>query len=541
MVAMLARRSVIGSRQSVESGKLNADSCVSHRIRLIVRLDVFLCGFQPPTPDIVSVASCQLSVVGLPMKRSELFFSAIRVPVDYGMIVLAALAAFTIRDLPETRAFFELGRIGRVFSFDEYFMIALSVAPFFLLIYAFEGLYDIRATRRFWQEAHKVFSATTIALVVLIIAIFLKREWFSSRFIILLAWSLSVVFVVLGRYLIHSIQRWLLVARGTGVHRVLLIGRNGALERLKRTFSEKPRLGYRLSASMGTVSIREIKEIRKQEGVDEIIVCDPSIPDEEQTKLLDYCQVNNIAYKYLPTTLQTSRFSVRMFEGEPFIEAEHTPLDGWGKILKRAFDMVGSLVLLILFSPVMILVAILIKIEDPLGPIIYKNKRIGEDGKEFFVYKFRYMKWEYCITKENPNFEKALAFEQELIAERNVRDSVLYKIKDDPRKMRVGAFIERYSIDELPQFFNVLLGSMSLVGPRPHQAREVEKYKEYHRRLLTVKPGITGMAQVSGRSDLAFEDEYKLDVFYIENWSIFLDITLCFKTLRVLLRRRKNV
>ncbi len=474
------------------------------------------------------------------MKRSELFFSAIRVPMDYAMIVLSALTAFTIRDLPEVRAFFELGRIGKVFSFDEYFVIALSVAPFFLLIYAFEGLYDIRATRRFWQEAHKVFSATTIALVVLIIAVFLKREWFSSRFIILLTWSLSVVFVIAGRLLIHSIQRWLLVSRGTGVHRVLLIGRNGALERLRRLFSEKPWLGYRLSASLGTVSIREIKEIRKQYGVDEIIVCDPSVPDDEQAKLLDYCQVNNIAYKYLPTTLQTSRFSVRMFEGEPFIEAEHTPLDGWGKIAKRTFDIIGSTFLILLFSPVMLIVAILIKLEDSNGPIIYKNKRIGEDGKEFFVYKFRYMKWEYCITKENPDFEKALLFEQQLIADRNVRDNVLYKIKDDPRRMKIGAFIERYSIDELPQFFNALLGSMSLVGPRPHQAREVEKYKEYHRRLLTVKPGVTGMAQVSGRSDLAFEDEYKLDIFYIENWSLRLDISICLKTLRVLLRRRKN-
>lgn len=474
------------------------------------------------------------------MKRSELFFSVIRVPVDYGMIVLAAITAFTIRDLPETRMFFELGRIGRTFSFEEYFLLALFVAPFFLLIYAFEGLYDIRATRRFWQEAYKVFSATTIALIVLIIAVFLKREWFSSRFIILLAWSLSVVFVIAGRLLIHSIQRWLLVSRGTGVHRVLLIGRNGALDRLKRLFSEKPWLGYQLSASLGTVSIREIKEIRRQYGVDEIIVCDPSVPDDEQAKLLDYCQVNNIAYKYLPTTLQTSRFSIRMFEGEPFIEAEHTPLDGWGKIAKRTFDIIGSLLLIILFSPGMLVVAILIKLEDSKGPIIYKNKRIGENGEEFLVYKFRYIKWEYCITKENPNFENALEFERKLIKERNVRDDVLYKIKDDPRKMRVGSFIERFSIDELPQLFNALIGSMSLVGPRPHQAREVEKYKEYHRRLLTVKPGITGMAQVSGRSDLAFEDEYKLDIFYIENWSLRLDVLLCIKTLFVLLRRRKN-
>jgi lipopolysaccharide/colanic/teichoic acid biosynthesis glycosyltransferase len=150
------------------------------------------------------------------------------------------------------------------------------------------------------------------------------------------------------------------------------------------------------------------------------------------------------------------------------------------------------------------------------------------------------MQWQWCINKDNPNFEGALKYEQELIATSSVRKGPLYKIKNDPRKTRIGAFIERYSLDELPQFFNVLKGEMSLVGPRPHQQREVDKYSEYHRRLLTIKPGITGMAQVSGRSDLPFEDEYRLDVYYIENWSLWLDVILCLKTVSALLRRRKN-
>jgi lipopolysaccharide/colanic/teichoic acid biosynthesis glycosyltransferase len=172
---------------------------------------------------------------------------------------------------------------------------------------------------------------------------------------------------------------------------------------------------------------------------------------------------------------------------------------------------------------------------------VYKNKRVGEDGKEFFVYKFRYMQWKYCITKENPALEEAIAYEQKLIAERNVREGgILYKIKDDPRRMKIGKFIEKFSLDELPQFWNVLKGDMSLVGPRPHQKREVEQYAEYHRRLLTIKPGITGMAQVSGRSDLSFEDEYRYDVYYIENWSLLMDIQICLKTGLALLKRRKN-
>ena len=165
---------------------------------------------------------------------------------------------------------------------------------------------------------------------------------------------------------------------------------------------------------------------------------------------------------------------------------------------------------------------------------------MGNDGKLFPVYKFRYMRKELCTDPHTPEGKKALEYEKQLIAELSIRKGPLYKIKNDPRKTIVGAFIEKYSIDELPQFFNVLRGNMSLVGPRPHQKREIEKYNEYHRRLLTIKPGITGMAQISGRSDLQFEDEYKLDVYYIENWSLWLDIQICLKTLSVLFRRRKN-
>lgn len=472
------------------------------------------------------------------MKRSEIFFSAIQVPVDLIVIVLAAISAYYLRSWEPVRPF-----LSPVFnlSFDDYFRFAATVSPFFLLVYAIEGLYTMRVTRSFWREASSIFRATSLGLIILIIAVFLKREWFSSRFVILAGWGLAVTYVVFARYLIQRIQKWLLINRGIGVHRVLLIGYNDKMRLLRMRLDRDKALGYRVVDQISDASLVHIKEIRQMKGVDEIIVGDPSLTDDEQEKLFDFCQINNVAYKYFPTTLQTQRFSMRMFQGEPIIEFEHTPLDGWGKVLKRGYDIIAGFVLTVLFSPIMLIIAILIKLEDPDGPIIYKNERIGENGEKFFVYKFRYMQWKYCVTKDNPKVEEAIAFEKELIAKRNARaGGILYKIKDDPRKMKVGAVIERFSLDELPQFFNVLKGDMSLVGPRPHQEREVELYKEYHRRLLTIKPGVTGMAQVSGRSDLAFEDEYRLDVFYIENWSLWLDIIICFKTAGALLRRRKN-
>jgi len=473
------------------------------------------------------------------MKRSEILFSVVQVPVDYLMIVLAAVSVFLLRDvLPEISNILN----PKVYSmtFRPFFLISLAVAPLFLLTYAVEGLYSVRSSRSFWQESFQVFKATSLGIVLIIIAVFLQRDWFSSRFIIVAGWFVATAYVSIARLLLRKIQRYYLVRKGVGVYRVLLVGGNGRPRRFAKLFAKHPELGYRAVDIMETAGLTRIDVIRTEKGIDEIIVCDQSITDDEQEKILDYCQIHNISFKYFPTTLQTSRFAMRIMNGEPLIEFLHTPLDGWGRVSKRIFDVLASVFLITLFSPVMAVVAILIKLEDGSGPIVYKNERIGENGRKFFVYKFRYMRWKHCVTRDNPDFEEALAFEKKLIAERSIRKGPLYKIKDDPRKTKVGAFIEKYSIDEFPQFFNVFLGQMSLVGPRPHQKREVEKYREYHRRLLTIKPGLTGMAQVSGRSDLAFEDEYRLDVFYIENWSLWLDISICLKTARSLIARRRN-
>lgn len=471
------------------------------------------------------------------MKRSELFFSAIQVPVDFAMIALAAITAYMVRNVPELLV---LKPKLYNYPFDLYLKIVLIVAPIFIIVYALQGLYKIRATRKFWKEAINVFLSTSIGLVIIIVAIFLQREWFSSRFVILTAWGLAVSYVILARYLIHLVQKWLLRSRGMGVHRVLLIGRNGKMNLISKIIKRNRNLGYRVVDQVETASLKIIKAVQQGLGIDEIILCEPTITDDEQEKLVDYCAIHNITYRFIPTTLQTAKLEVSVLSGEPLIEVKNTPLDGWGRIMKRVFDIIFSVFGIIITSPVTILTAIAIKL-DSCGPIIYKNERIGSNGRKFFVYKFRYMKWENCVTKENPKIDEALKLEKELISKRSVRKGPLYKIKKDPRKTKVGNIIEKLSIDELPQFFNVLFGTMSVVGPRPHQEREVEKYMEYHRRLLTIKPGITGMAQVAGRSDLDFEDEYRMDLYYIENWSLWLDIQICLKTIEVLFKKRKHL
>jgi len=471
------------------------------------------------------------------MKKIELFFSALRVPVDYLMIILAGILAYFLRIAQPVK---ELRPLLYEFGLRQYAEILLIMGGVFVIIFSIEGLYDVRSTKKITKEVYRVFRATIIGLMIIIVAVFLNREWFSSRFIILIGGILVFVLVSFGRIILSLLQRYFLIYKGLGVHRLLLVGTNGFCSVINKTVKNNKKLGYKVVGRVEDVDLERIKRIKKMKGIDEIVECMPEISKTKLFKLKEYCIQNKIAFKYVPTLLQTANFNVDIFLGEPIIEIKNTPLEGWGKIIKRLFDMIGAIIGIILFGPLMILVALVSWLESG-SPIIFKNERVGHKGG-FDLYKFRYMKNKYCHGKQYSKYhnEKALEFLEELIKKQSIKKGPLYKIKNDPRKTKVGAFLEKYSIDELPQFFNVLKGNMSLVGPRPHQPLEVEKYQDYAKRVLTIKPGITGMAQVSGRSDLSFEDEVRLDIFYIENWSLWGDIKIILKTIPALLNRRKN-
>jgi len=471
------------------------------------------------------------------MKKSELFFSALQVPIDYLMLFLAGMAAFFLRRSESVR---EIKPILYSYSLREYSQVLLVIAAFFVLVYAIDGLYDIRATKRTLKEIYRVFRATTIGLMVIIVGVFLNREWFSSRFVILAGGLLAIIFVSAARLMLGRVQRYLLAKKEIGVHRLLLLGVDGYCVSVKRFIRNNPFAGYKLVGHLEKIDLERIERIKKIKGIDEIIECSRDQQKDKLFQLKEYCIQNRIVFKYIPTLLQAANFDVQIFLGEPLIEIKNTPLDGWGKIIKRLFDIIGSTVGIILFGPIMLLVVLAIWLESG-WPVIYLNERVGHRGN-FFLYKFRYMKKKYCHGKQfsAKHNRRALEYQEQLIKERSVRKGPVYKIKDDPRKTKVGKWIERLSLDELPQFFNVLKGEMSLVGPRPHQPIEVEKYQNHQRRVLTIKPGITGMAQISGRSDLDFEDEVRLDTYYIENWSLWLDIQIIIKTIGVLWRKRKN-
>ena len=287
--------------------------------------------------------------------------------------------------------------------------------------------------------------------------------------------------------------------------------------------------------------IDKIKEILAEREADEVLYIDSNFWKKELQDLWEYTRIFGITYKYITNSFDVtkSNTTLSLINNIPVVEIKNTPLNSWSKIFKRIFDFCAWLLWVLIFSPIFIIVAILIKIEDPKWPIIYKNRRIWQDWKIFNLYKFRYMKWEFCIKDAYKweSDEKALEYEKELIEKSSTRHGPLYKIKNDPRKTKIWAFIEKYSIDELPQFFNLILGNMSLVWPRPHQPREVEKYSLKQKMLLTIKPWITWMAQVNWRENNEFDKEAEFDIFYIENWSVMLDFKIIFKTFSVVLAR----
>jgi len=460
------------------------------------------------------------------MKKIELFFSTLFIPVDFILILLAGLSAYSLRfsnwSVKIRPIIFDL-------PFADYFKSLLIVAFLWLLILIIAGLYRIRSARKLAREISIIILACSSGLALVAIVIFFQRELFDSRFIVLIGWLLAIIYISLA----HTFIRWLqrrLFAYGVGVHKIILIGNSKTTDSLMTEFSSNRQAGYEVIKRWRDFSIETAQELAvfmKDHEVDELIQSDPNLSKVETLRLYDFANENHVTFRYVADLLEVKvlRTEVAEIIGIPIVEVKRTTLEGWGSILKRIFDVIGSGLLIIIFSPLILLTILAIRL-DSRGPIFFSRRddgaylyRVGEGGVPFKYFKFRSM---------IPNCDSMRYNE---LADRNLRtEGPLVKIKDDPRVTRVGKLIRRWSIDELPELFLVFIGRMSLVGPRPHLPEEVARYENYHKKTLTVKPGITGLAQVSGRSDLLFEEEAKLDIYYIENWSLLLDISILFKT-----------
>ena len=485
------------------------------------------------------------------MKKSEIIFGILRIPVDFVTVLAALIGAYYLRLnanlIPSYNVEFDPSNL---ISIEEYFKFVLIATAVLMTIFAINRMYSLKSSTKTSKEIGKVLILNATWMMLFVGYFFIAPQYPFSRLILIYGWLLSSIAMTTGRLVIRLLQ-YLFLKAGYGKRKLLFIGANKITNELAKHFAKD--VSFKIVGVVGTSSTREIseniqinkkehliycgdidklEEIIKKEQVEEIIQTSAEISNTDETSILDFTRENHIKYQFVPNLIQVQRTNIEVQSavGIPIISLKPTPLDGWGRILKRLFDITGALFGLIIFSPLFLIIAIAIKL-DSKGTVIFKYlddgsivKRVGEKGELFNFYKFRSM---YPNT-HNMRYTK--------LADQNVRDgSPMVKIKSDPRVTRVGKFIRRTSLDELPSLWNVLKGEMSLVGPRPHLPEEVAKYKNHHKFVLSLKPGITGLAQVSGRSSLDFEKEVQLDTYYIEKWSIWLDIKIIIKTFSVVL------
>lgn len=473
------------------------------------------------------------------MRRLDLTFTALLLPLDFLAFCAAGITAYSLRT---SQIFLEIRPILQEIPFLPY-MAAMGVFSLvWMALFMMAGLYSTRL-RRAWNELGRIALACTAGVALIIVTIFFRREWTASRFIVLALWPLTIMYLSAGRLILRAIRKRLLAA-GYGHRRVVIIGQNKVAEDIAGLYRNSPTLGFsvvRVFRSWSETTLQEMRRLVKKSEVDGILLAEPSLSKEKALDVIAFSEEQHLSFHYLADLFAArfTRIEMSTAGGIPMIEVKRTPLDGWGRIAKRVFDIGVSSLILVLVSPLLLVSAIVIVLQDGL-PILFHNERVGERGGLFSVYKLRSM-WkkssigpQFSTTANQQNIE----FEKKLIKEKSIKTGPVYKINGDPRITPFGHWIRRWSVDELPQFLNVLQGSMSIVGPRPHQPREVDGYEGHQRKVLAIKPGITGMAQISGRSDLTFEDEVRLDTWYIENWSLWLDLYILLKTPFVVLLKK---
>jgi exopolysaccharide biosynthesis polyprenyl glycosylphosphotransferase len=402
-----------------------------------------------------------------------------------------------------------------------------------VLLFARNGLYAKREVRPGFA---RIISALFQVAIVSLIYAEIEGYEFSSYYLFYGSLFFAAIYVtgirtcyewVTGRILraLGYRRRAVLVGSGDHIDAVAHALENGAHAKYDAIgfISLKPGAGNGLRR-LGHIS--DLPHQLDHHTVDEVIIADPAFPQDQAVELVDQCHRRGVAVRIAPSTMELLVHQADFVPGEaiPLFELRPPVFEGLDYVLKRSFDFVGSALLLALLSPILLVIAGLVKLSSR-GPALYRSVRPGIGGDPFACLKFR--------TMHSDAEERQAEFEQ-----LNEQSGAIFKIRDDPRLTPVGRFLRRFSLDELPQLINVLKGEMSLVGPRPLPMRDYERLEDWHKKRYLVMPGITGLWQVSGRSDLDFDDLVRLDFLYLERWSVFLDLSILLKTLPAILTRR---
>jgi len=453
---------------------------------------------------------------------------------DLGAVLLAFLCAYWFRGI------FPQESYATLFPFSWYLNLLLAVVPIWSITLYLTGLYrDWRGQGR-WKETWGIFKAVLISSLFLGFILFALKYQFVSRIFILLFALFDFFFVIAARTSIRTI----ILFSNRKIERfrmILIVGTEERALNLAQNIEKHKDLGLRILGFVATGdgsppqklngypvlgSAKDLPQLLEREVVDEVIF---AISQEELKNMGDLflsCEERGItarlAINFFPHVI--AKTHLEELDGLPLLTFTTTPKNELMLLLRRIFDFVGSIILILILSPVFLLITLAIGL-DSRGPAIYRQVRCGLNGRRFTFYKFRSM------------VQGAETRKGDLLAH-NLMDGPVFKMKNDPRVTRVGRFLRKTSLDELPQLFNVLRGDMSFVGPRPPIPEEVEKYEGWQRRRLSMKPGITGLWQVSGRNQIDFQQWMKLDLEYIDNWSMWLDFKILIKTILVVLLRK---
>jgi exopolysaccharide biosynthesis polyprenyl glycosylphosphotransferase len=401
------------------------------------------------------------------------------------------------------------------------------------LLFARSGLYAERAQRPGLSRiVGSLFEVAGVALVFAVIS----GEHFSSYYIF---WG-SLAFALLYVSLLRAVYEWLTgaILRIAGYERrAVLVGTGKHIRDVAHALADAPHspiavVGF-LSPNVlpanglrSLGSLEKLEEVLESERIDEVIIADPDFPQVEAVELVDQCHRRGVRVRLAPSTMEILIHRAEFVPGEsvPLFELSPPVFEGIDFALKRTFDVVGATLLLLLLSPLLLVITLAIRVSSR-GSVLFRSMRPGIGQRPFACLKFRTM---YTDAEHH----------QQALEEFNEASGALFKIRDDPRTTPVGRMLRRFSLDELPQLINVLRGEMSLVGPRPLPQRDYELLEEWHRKRYLVLPGITGLWQVSGRSELDFDDLVHLDFIYLERWSLALDFTILLKTVPAVLLQR---
>lgn len=473
-------------------------------------------------------------------RRNSKLYSLILMLVDALVLIAAFVIAYVARVQYDPRPLLQ-----NIYAYD-YLFAFLLIVPVWIAVFGLIGLYQPGTYNRRLVEWSKIAIGSFIGILLIIGFEYVSdKNLFPARLVAAYALAASFFLIVFEREILR-LARNISFKYGKGIKRVLLIGSSGATSDIALSLADTKRSGFEVVAIAGPrrflpdtstalhfstpeIALKQIQELR----VSAIIQTDLYESPERNQKILSAAQTHHIDYSFIPgeSEFYSGKNTVDVFLGYPMITVYQTPLVGWGAIVKRIFDFVASVLGIIVLSPLLLLIVIIKKLVDK-GPAFYVSKRLSRFSQPIGMIKFRSMGAQYGSKDAADEF---IAMGRDDLAKEYNKNR---KVENDPRITKFGAFLRKTSIDELPQIFNVLMGDISLVGPRPILPQEVKMASGRTALLHSVKSGMTGLWQVSGRSQLSFEERIELELFYAQNWTFWLDIKILFKTLWIVVRGR---